>query len=95
MFDSYEADQPESCVGVSLVDACCEGVQRGAHGLVESFPGCGEALVLPLVPFGDKNDVVVAPAGKGGGVGDPCIRVVDLVGRASERPLLCPEMMAW
>ena len=63
VFDTDDADQRQSGRGVTVVDALRHGVQCSADCFVESFTGRGKALPAASVPFGNEDDVLVAPAG--------------------------------
>ena len=65
MVDSDNADERQSGRGVTVVDALRDRVQGRNCYFVESFTGCGETLPATPVPFGNEDDVLVAPCGDG------------------------------
>ena len=72
MVDSDNADERQSGRGVTVVDALRDRVQGRNCYFVESFTGCGETLPATPVPFGNEDDVLVAPCSHSGAL-DPSI----------------------
>jgi hypothetical protein len=65
VFDTDDANQRQSGRRVTVSDALRHGIQSSACHFVESFTGRGKALLATPVPFGNEDDVLVAPCGDG------------------------------